>query len=147
MAPGRFVRPSRGLYLSRGRYTRWRSRAGDSVGAMTMEARGLEGRVQRTLGQANSQDPSGSGRSLRRSLRSPGQLSSSLPKLIRSTSGGQRVGQGDGADDRGGGVKGFRPLTALFRYIAARLGVRHPSPGDVDEDLPTHEGPLTDEPE
>jgi hypothetical protein len=61
--------------------------------------------------------------------------------------GDTQVGQGDGARDRGGGVKGFRPLTALFRYIAARLGVRHPKPGDTDEDLPTHEGPLTDEPE
>ena len=56
--------------------------------------------------------------------------------------GDTQVGQGDGAHDRGGGgVKGFRPLTALFRYIAARFGLRHPSPGDVDEDLPTHEGP------
>jgi hypothetical protein len=32
--------------------------------------------------------------------------------------GDTQVGQGDGAHDRGGGVKGFRPLTALFRYIA-----------------------------
>ncbi len=63
------------------------------------------------------------------------------------SSDSREVGQGDGARDRGGGVKGFRPLTALFRYIAARLGVRHPKPGDTDEDLPTHEGPLTDEPE
>ena len=37
--------------------------------------------------------------------------------------GDTQVGQGDGAHDRGGGgVKGFRPLTALFRYIAAGSG-------------------------
>jgi hypothetical protein len=29
----------------------------------------------------------------------------------------------------------FRPFTGLFRVIAARLGLRHPSPGDTDEDL------------
>jgi hypothetical protein len=34
-----------------------------------------------------------------------------------------------------GEVKGFRPLTGLFRVIAAFFGLRHPSPGDTDEDL------------
>jgi hypothetical protein len=37
---------------------------------------------------------------------------------------------------------GIRPLTGLFRHIAAFFGVRHPSPGDTDEDLPPFEEPL-----
>jgi hypothetical protein len=40
---------------------------------------------------------------------------------------------------------GIRPFTGLFRFLAALFGVRHPSPGDADEDLPTTEEPFPGE--